>query len=652
MSESVSWVWAWPCLCPCRSASAGPRARTRAGARAILNGNSSCFFIWMWALFLGLSLGIPVEVQCPGPLVRDGIQGFLCDSEVVYTSRKLVNNRVSMQQYLATTTPNATCNGDNAVITLGPGVPVPRIGVALSGGGYRSMLTSTGFMTGMHDIGLMQCTDYISGVSGGSWAIMDLVLSGFDPARLLEHWDLSRSLLPGIPEIDVRTDDDLISNNEFTKLSKRHIPSRSSADLRASTPNPPAALGITMLLKLKQLLFQNSSIATNSDSLLEQLKHFKENVEFYIDLHLGVRPKKMAGFPVSFTDYWAQSLMKNTNSFDVTFNKAVTESARFKNHTAPVPIIVATSRTGSRKNVIFEFTPWEFGSWDSQVSLFMKLQYLGSSITNGTAVKCFNGLDQLGYIAATSSSVFNNALVYVWRLISRSSVEAVKAVKTVMSIFGLGGSMNLELLDEDIEPGLDTDYAVYRHNPFYKYEKRDSEFTASDHLYLVDGGEDGENIPLRSLLSRNLDLVFMLDVSSDVDNYANGDKLKNVLHQVKVQERITYKYPTTIPENSPLILGCHFHHKKKLGHDHLPPILIYHANLPIYNNTNTSTFKMTYTPEEIDALRTHGRNMVTNYHDSKYEGCLRCIITKRSLDRLHRAPTDYCLDCYKNYCYS
>lgn len=584
-------------------------------------------------------LAVVEEVLCPsGSLVRSGRS--LCDDEVVYLSRKSVNNQLNLRQYL-----NESAILDNNSSMSLVFDDMPRVGVALSGGGYRSMLTSTGFLRGLNeDLGLLEYTDYITGVSGGSWCVMDLIISEFDTAKLLTHWNLNDSLLPGIPEIDV-TDDDLIVSNTLQKRD-------SNADVSSNTP----PVLFTTLLKLKQFLLQNSSSSAllNSQRLFHKLNNFRKNIEFYIDLHLEVRPKKMAGFPVSFTDYWAQSLMKNTGTHDKTMHTAVTQCQKFQEYRAPIPIIVATSRNGPRKNVIFEFTPWEFGSWDPQIQLFAKLQYLGSEIINGTSIRCFKGLDQLGYIAATSSSVFNNALVYVWQLVSRSSTEAINAVKTVMSIFGLGAANTQhDVINNEVEPGLDTDYAVYRYNPFYQYHRdnvdRDPNFTSQDHIYLVDGGEDGENIPLRPLIQRELDVVFMLDVSSDSDNYANGDKLNNVLRQVQLNHGINYKMPSVLKSNNVTVIGCHYPTRRK---SKLPPILLYYANMPHYNMTNTSTFKMTYTDQEIETLTSHGRDLVLNFNDPSYRTCLKCILIKRSLDRSHTKPSQLCNACYRQYCSS
>lgn len=48
-----------------------------------------------------------------------------------------------------------------------------------------------------------------------------------------------------------------------------------------------------------------------------------------------------------------------------------------------------------------------------------------------------------------------------------------------------------------------------------------------EYLSLVDGGEDGEVIPIQPLLvqAREVDVIFAIDATSDENNYAAGSSL-------------------------------------------------------------------------------------------------------------------------------
>jgi hypothetical protein len=51
------------------------------------------------------------------------------------------------------------------------------LGIALSGGGYRSAIFCYGILRGLHEIGVLDKADYISAVSGGSWIATPFVMT-------------------------------------------------------------------------------------------------------------------------------------------------------------------------------------------------------------------------------------------------------------------------------------------------------------------------------------------------------------------------------------------------------------------------------------------------------------------------------------------
>ena len=76
-------------------------------------------------------------------------------------------------------------------------------------------------------------------------------------------------------------------------------------------------------------------------------------------------------------------------------------TVKFANGDVPMPIIVATGRiTGEDTYVlnatVYEFSPFEFGSWDPEtINGFTPVQYIGSPFVNGRprAPYCMTGLD-------------------------------------------------------------------------------------------------------------------------------------------------------------------------------------------------------------------------------------------------------------------
>lgn len=65
------------------------------------------------------------------------------------------------------------------------GAPVPKIALVFTGGGYRAMIETIGFLRGAakEDGGnIFDCALYMMGLSGSTWAINPLVVSGMNPA--------------------------------------------------------------------------------------------------------------------------------------------------------------------------------------------------------------------------------------------------------------------------------------------------------------------------------------------------------------------------------------------------------------------------------------------------------------------------------------
>lgn len=551
----------------------------------------------------------------------------------------------------------------------------PVIGLAISGGGYRSMLTGTGFIQQMHDWGLFDSLTYISGLSGGSWILMDLIVHDFEVDLMLSDRNMDDGLLRGIPDFDIRQKDiisgieeedlienDLLKRDEYEKVNSKFQEFQEILDMEVAffddgINDQVDKRDLKPLIMLRQLLFDDNKLlkksleASNDTVSTNSWKSVKRVIQFYIDLHMEVRPKKMKGFPVSFTDYLGKAFVKNM-CYNVTkmlnrsaFSRLFKESKNFEDFKAPVPIVIANCKNNRLKNVIFEFTPFEFGSWDPLLRLFVKLEYLGSKIIGGKSVRCIKNFDDLGFITATSSSIFNNALIFIWNLTSKSSRETVKAIKAIMGLFGLSaaGSDSEEVTPSTIGQ-IKADYALYHPNPFLDYPGVNNVLSTDDHLYLVDGGEDGENIPLRSLLipERKTDVVLILDSSNDYHNFPDGTKLNNVIHQLNPKKG--WSFPQTALEiDHPIAFGCF---------DDDVPLLLYHLNAEHSYKSNTSTFKIVYSEAEIAGMLMNGREIFSSDFEERHKNCLGCLLIKRVFDRSSfLSPPSFCDECYAEYCF-
>ena len=246
--------------------------------------------------------------------------------------------------------------------------------------------------------GLLQVSSYLTGVSGGSWLvssmlfnefpdIRDLVLGNTDTGGSLNGWLLERDLLQ---------------------------------------PNPNSTDPQNAHYYAYVLVFAILDIYSTR----------------YSDIVRKVVDKGQTGIDISLTDvlsgglaYHFLSGLGDPNSTDT----ITTEENFFTNDTShgtgiiwsnminiptfqkrefPLPIVAAAARTpapsnasqGALSSTQFEFTPWEFGSYDPDLSAFVDIQFMGTQLINGepaNASACVTGFDQTSFIFGTSGSLFH-----------------------------------------------------------------------------------------------------------------------------------------------------------------------------------------------------------------------------------------------------
>ena len=169
----------------------------------------------------------------------------------------------------------------------------------------------------------------------------------------------------------------------------------------------------------------------------------------------------------------------------------------------------------------YEFTPYEFGSWDKGVAAFTQTKFLGTNMTNGNPTEedvCTTNYDKLGYIMGSSSNIFNLACA------DYQLEQTTDAIKTLF----------FSLVDAVEDSFQGDEYAIFR-NPFYKW-KTSSLIKEQPTLYLVDGGEGGQVVPVEALLqpSRKVDVIIVGDNSDDTDdNWPDGSTLFNTYSKSK-----------------------------------------------------------------------------------------------------------------------
>lgn len=473
---------------------------------------------------------------------------------------------------------------------------LPNIALAFSGGGYRAMLTGGGALkafdsretsTSSNLGGLLQSSTYVAGLSGGGWLVGSVFI------------------------------------NNFTTIS----------DLQSSTGD---------LWNLTNTVFAGSD---NTDA---------GEASYYDTLGMQVMGKSQAGYEISITDYWGRTLsfqfINATNGGpDYTWS-SIRNQPGFSTGDIPFPLVVADNRvnnqTGfpSTNTTIYEFNPYELGSWDPTTYGFVDLQYIGSNFSNGKLPddqKCVRGYDNAGFIVGTTSSIFTSlAATFVG---SQVPPEEQGELATVIQ-------------ETKEDQGF---VAHYNPNPFKDWnptgKAEDSEL---DTLYLVDGGTDGENLPLAPLIqsNRQVDVIVAVDSSNDVIGYPNGSAMVQTYARSQNQAIANGTAFPTIPDTNtfvnlglntrPTFFGCN---------ETDSPLVVYIPNAPYTTFSNTSTFQLQYTYEQRDALISNGALVATQGNGTaskEFKACLGCAILSRSFSRTKTDIPEACQTCFNAYCWN
>ena len=457
---------------------------------------------------------------------------------------------------------------------------LPTVALTTSGGGLRSLLTGAGVIQALDSrdssvgtSGLYQGLTYEAGLSGGGWLLSSLAGNNYPTVSSLQQ-------------------------NLWTTAFAQSL----------VVPNGPGA-GVA-----------------------------------YAQISADITAKSAAGFQPTLVDAYGRLL-----SYQLLYGpdggvsddlSTVATLSSFTSYSVPFPIITALnvetasgSCTPPDNAVIFEFSPYEFGSFDTGVNAFTQTKYLGTSLSNGRPTKatCEVNYDNLGFILGTSSDVFN---------------ELCTAFPAIASVPGLPATL-AGLVNQTHTLTFMDEYALYP-NPFYQYT-HSSLVAAQKNLTLVDGGESHQNNPIFPFLqpSRAIGVMLVNDNSADTSaNFPDGSELYQTYQQAQLAglTRMPVIPPSSVFISKgynirPTFFGCN---------DNSKITIIY---LPNHNYTfpsGQSTAKLQYSPSETDGMIKNGGQVATYGGNSTFPECLGCAIVKKTGSALPTA----CAKCFTDFCYN
>ncbi|KAG9249793.1 lysophospholipase [Emericellopsis atlantica] len=554
----------------------------------------------------------PEVVDCPKtkPTVR--LANNLSDDESQWLSRRRNITVAPMRRFLEKA--NITDfnvgsffrqAGDNFTA-------IPNIGIAASGGGYRALMNGAGFISAADSrnndnssvSGLLQSTTYLAGLSGGGWLVGSMFANNFSTIPSLQRgrkgtglWQFDQSIFKG-----------------------------------------PKEGGIGIL----------------------------NTVNYWKDI-LEAVDSKAAGWDTSITDYWGRALsyqlVGTPDGGEAYTFSSIANTSNFENGSTPCPILVADGRrTGelvaAPNATIYEFNPFELGSWDDTTYGFAPLEWLASNFTNGTISSkgdCVRGFDQLGFVMGTSSSLFNAVMLANFSGAGNES-----------SIASFVANAIEELLQNFNEQ--ENDVANYAPNPFFGWNPTSNNSNAKeDQLSLVDGGEDGQNIPLHPLIqpARSVDIIFAIDSSADTKtNWPNGTSLRASYNRSMSDIGNNTLFPPVPSAETfinlglnqrPTLFGCNATNFTLTDNQTVPPLIFYIPNAPYTTHSNVSTFDLVYSDNERDAIILNGFNGATQGNgtvDAEWPTCVACAIMSRSWWKAGENPPRGCSQCFDRYCWN
>ncbi|KAG5418330.1 plb1 [Candida metapsilosis] len=395
--------------------------------------------------------------------------------------------------------------------------------------------------------------------------------------------------------------------------------------------------------------------------------------KYYKSISEDQDAKEKAGFELSLTDTWGRALSHQFLSTTDDAGAGMTFSSIqdwdiFKNHEMPFPILVSDARAPHTKiisinSTLVEFNPFEMGSYDASLFQFSNLKYLGTPLQDGKVNgTCYSGFDNAGYVMGTSSSLFNQ---FILRINTTSLSSAIKSIVTSI----------LKEVDKD-----EDDVAIYQPNPFYKTDiGKSSNIAGNDTFTLVDGGEDGQNVPLNPLIQpvRDVDVIFAFDNSADTHGWPNGSSLTKTYARQFTDTGNGTIFPHVPDVNTfinlnltakPTFFGCDAKNLSSLfqqrnlsfTNDSAPytvydsPLIVYTANRPFSYWSNTSTFKLKYKDDERNSIIRNGFEAASRHNltlDPEWPACVGCAIIRRHQERNGEEQTEQCKKCFERYCW-
>ncbi|ORY61540.1 lysophospholipase catalytic domain-containing protein [Pseudomassariella vexata] len=495
----------------------------------------------------------PIDTTCPATSLVRAADGISTAEQAYITARKAVADKALAAWLLKQSSAFDTSS-------------LPTVGLTTSGGGYRSLLVGAGFYQGLDSRdtdettgGLVQSLTYQAGLSGGSWFLSSL------------------------------------AGNNWPTVSY----------LKAN---------------LWEDAFDNSLLVPANIFSIDGLTQYAVIVG-------ELSAKEEAGYDTTLVDPYGRllsyQLLEGTHGGSSVRLSGLADLGNFKSYNVPYPIITTIGVPAATGECwpdldapIYEFHPYEYGSWDTGIAAFTDSLYMGSSLNAGVPAgdSCTAQYDNLGYILGTSSNLFN-ALC--------SIIDSVNSTTDLSET--LEGMIPHDSVFNDL-------FGIYP-NPFYKFEQSSS-VVNDKYLTLADGGETNQNNPIWPFIQnggRSVDVLIVNDNSADTDdNFPNGTEILTTYQ--RAQEVGLTKMPY-IPSVDTFVSQGLNKRATFFGCDEPETtLMVFVPNVDYTFASNTATSKLSYSADETNAMIANGLQVATQGGEEGWPLCLACAVMSRGGD--------------------
>jgi lysophospholipase len=255
-------------------------------------------------------------------------------------------------------------------------------------------------------------------------------------------------------------------------------------------------------------------------------------------------------------------------------------------------------------------------------------------LTNGKPTvsgKCIKNYDNLGYVAGTSSALFNN---YCSTVPAKNNTQSL--VQTLQAIVLNAHSP----VTRDL-------YAPYP-NPFYQYPAATLTNTQKE-IQIVDGGEGNSAMPFWPLIQpeRNVDVIIAADNGADTtDDFPSGTAIVGAYEAAQAQGLNRMPF---IPDLTTFLAQGLNKHAVFFGcNTPDTATIVYLPNNNYTYASNIDTVIIQTSKEQTAGIIANGNAIATQNGDEQWPVCLGCAVMKKTGGALPEA----CGACFDKYCYS